>query len=74
MHVNEQQFLQKFRQLPEDKQEEIFHMMEEIEQHAPKKPRRNPIGLCADLNISISAEEIDEVRKEMLSNFPRDDF
>lgn len=74
MHVSEQQFLQKFRRLPPDKQEEILHLVEEIEENTPKKPRRNPIGLCADLGISISAEEIDQARREMWGNFPRDDF
>ena len=74
MQISEQQLLQKFRRLPLNKQEEIFHLIEETEEHEPKQPRRNPIGLCADLGISISAEEIDEARREMWGNFPRDDF
>ncbi len=74
MPISEQELLQKFRRLPPDKQEEILHLVEEIEESTPKKPRRNPIGLCANLGINITAEEIDEARKEMWGNFPRDDF
>ena len=36
--------------------------------------RRNPIGALADLNVDISAEQIDEARREMRSNFPREDI
>jgi len=55
-----------------------------IEQIAPKieqelvmtqvKPRRSLLGLCADLGSAPSAEEIDEVRREMWKNFPREDI
>lgn len=72
MHVSEQQFLQKFRRLPEDKQEEIFHLMEETEQHAPKKPRRLVGGALEHLGLHIKAEDIDEMRREAWANFPRD--
>jgi len=40
----------------------------------PPKPRKNGRGLWADLNIDLSAEEIDEARREMWKNFPSDDF
>jgi hypothetical protein len=42
--------------------------------HSRQKARHNPIGLCADLGEHIIAEEIDEARREMWSNFPRDDI
>ncbi len=35
--------------------------------------RRSILGLCADLGKAPSAEEIDEVRREMWAKFPRDD-
>jgi hypothetical protein len=43
---------------------------------APVPPRssRSLWGLWADLNISISSEDIDEARREMWGNFPRDDI
>jgi hypothetical protein len=30
---------------------------------------RDPFGLCADLNLSISADEIDDARREMWRTF-----
>jgi hypothetical protein len=40
----------------------------------PPRPLRSLLGICADLGTAPSAEEIDEVRREMLANFPRDDI
>ena len=37
-----------------------------------KKPKRSLYGLWAD--VSVSAEDIDEARREMWSNFPREDI
>jgi len=39
-----------------------------------KQPLKSSLGLCADLKISISKEEIDEARREMWANFPREHF
>ena len=38
----------------------------------PKEPKKSLYGLWK--GVSISAEDIDEVRREMWSNFPRDDI
>ena len=43
------------------------------EQSQPQKSR-SLRGLWADLGPGPTAEEIDESRREMLANFPRDDF
>jgi hypothetical protein len=40
----------------------------------PKQPLRSLYGLWADLNVDISAEDIDQARKEMWGNFPREDI
>jgi hypothetical protein len=40
----------------------------------PQKKSRSLHGLLADLGPGPSAEEIDESRREMLANFPREDF
>ena len=40
----------------------------------PKKPRRSLYGIFADLGDAPSAEEIDEARREMWGNFPREDI
>ncbi len=38
-----------------------------------KKPLRSLYGALAHLGPAPSAEDIDEVRREMWKNFPRDD-
>ena len=40
----------------------------------PKKPLFNPKGMFADQNIKITAEDIDEARREMWGSFPREDI
>lgn len=37
-------------------------------------PRKSLWGLCADLGSAPSAADIDEVRREEWTNFPREDF
>ncbi len=39
-----------------------------------KQPRKSLLGLWADLGPAPSAEDIDEARREMWANFPRDDI
>ena len=72
----EQAILDAVRALPEDKQQEVLdhvkHLRDESSQ--PRKPRKSGRGLWADLNIHLSAEDIDEARREMWKDFPRDDF
>lgn len=41
---------------------------------APSAPSRQFIGLCVDLGGAPSAAEIDQARREMWANFPRDDI
>ncbi|MCA0455738.1 MAG: hypothetical protein LCI00_17310 [Chloroflexi bacterium] len=45
---------------------------EEIAQEEPKRPRRSLAGLWE--GVSISTEDIDEVRRDMMKNFPREDI
>lgn len=40
----------------------------------PKAQRRTARGILAGFGPAPTAEEIDEARKEMWGNFPRDDF
>lgn len=44
------------------------------DQERTPSPRRSLRGLLADLGPAPSAEDIDEARREMWSNFPREDF
>jgi hypothetical protein len=69
----EQVVLEKLRQLPLDKQQEALDFVAFLEsRQIGPLPRRNPIGLLADLKIDITAEDIAEARREMWGSFPRD--
>ena len=71
----EQTVLEKLRALPPEKQQEVLDFVEFLEHKSlPKQPRRSLMGLCSDLGIHISEEDIDEARKEMWGNFPREDI
>lgn len=54
--------------------EQIAPKIEQDLMIAPVKPRRSLLGLCADLGPAPSADEIDEARREMWKNFPREDI
>ena len=71
----EQEILEAVRDLPTDKQLEILsHVTRLREETSTKKPFKSIRGLWADLGISLSAEEIDENKREMWKNFPREDI
>jgi hypothetical protein len=69
----EEAVIEKLRALPADKQLEVLDFAEFLRQkRAPKQPRKGVEGLWADLGVTISAEDIEEVRREMWQNFPRE--
>lgn len=74
----EEAVVEKLRLLPREKQQQALEFVEFLEQKtAPKLAKTllsSSYGLCADLNISIGKEEIDEARREMWANFPREKF
>lgn len=51
--------------------EQVMATLERELETAPK-PRRSLLGLWE--GVSISAEDIDEARREMWGNFPREDI
>jgi hypothetical protein len=60
----------------EDKARLIERLSQTIQQEIeaqPRKSRQSAYGMWSDY-ISISAEEIDELRREMWKNFPREDI
>lgn len=64
---------------PSDQARLISQLAEVIEtkfeaQEISPLTRRPLRGLLADLGPAPSAEDIDEARREMWGNFPRDDF
>jgi hypothetical protein len=71
----EQAILEAVRALPPDKQYEILDHATRLRDQTPsKKPLRSVKGRWADLDISLSAEDIDAVRREILKNFQRNDL
>jgi hypothetical protein len=71
----EQSILEAIRSLPSDKQRELLDHANQLRQtSAAKRPRKSARGLWSDLAISLSAADIDEARREMWKNFPRDGF
>ncbi|MBD2319415.1 DUF2281 domain-containing protein [Phormidium tenue] len=61
------------RTLPPDKQQELLDFAEFLQAKAMvKRPRKSIKGLCADLNIDITEEDIRTARQEMWGNFPKD--
>jgi len=69
----EQQVVEKLRDLPPERQEEVLRFVEGLkEKDGAQKARRSLRGLWKDLNIEITEEDIAEARREMWGNFPRD--
>ena len=66
-----QEILDAVRALPEYKQRELLDHVSRLRDEAtqPPKPRKSGRGLWADLNIDLSAEVIDEARREMWEAF-----
>jgi len=63
------------RELPPEQQREMLDFAEFLRSRArsgSRRPLRDLYGLWK--GIDISEEDIDEVRREMWRNFPRDDF
>ena len=70
----EQSVLEKLRDLPPEKQQEVLDFAEFLgqKQTTAKLPRRNWIGLASDLSVDLTEEDIAEARREMWGNFPRE--
>jgi len=71
----EELIVQDLRALPLDRQREVLDFVQFLKQKtSEKKPLKSAEGLLAGLGIHISAEDIDEARREMWGNFPREDI
>jgi Protein of unknown function (DUF2281) len=69
----EQAILKNFRLLSPEKQQEVLDFTEFLRQKTTsKRPRRSVKGLCADLNIHVTEEDMAEARREMWGNFPKE--
>lgn len=71
----EQAILENLRVLPPEKQQEVLDFVEFLKaKNLPKVTRRSIKGLCADLEVHITEEDIAQAGREMWGNFPREDF
>ena len=68
----EETLLEAIRSLPAGKQQEILAYANRLREKPSRRPRKAVKGLWADFGVSLSAEEIDELRSEMWKHFPRD--
>ncbi|MFP4439678.1 MAG: hypothetical protein ACLFVO_20740 [Chloroflexaceae bacterium] len=71
----EQTVLDRLRDLAPEEQRAVFDFVEFLHQRRRgTPPYRGVKGLWADLDVQISAEEIDQARREMWGTFPREDI
>ncbi|MDZ8258172.1 DUF2281 domain-containing protein [Nostoc sp. ChiQUE01b] len=69
----EEAVLERLRQLPIDKQQQLLDFAEFLSQKTTSEtPLRTVRGLCADLTVDITEEDIAQARQEMWGNFARD--
>jgi hypothetical protein len=68
-----QAFIDKLQTLPAEDQQKVLQFVESLtnSKHGPAE-RKNPRGLFAHRGVHITAEEIDEVRREAWGDFPRE--
>ena len=67
--------IERVENLPVERQRELLNFTEYLEYKEKSnggKPRRSLEGMWK--GVDISAEDIDEARREMWGNFPREDF
>ena len=72
--MKEQSLIERIRRLPPDKQQKVEDFIEEMERRASSAKQRHLMGALAHLNIKITEQDIDEARREMWSDFPRNDI
>jgi len=71
----EQAILEKVRDLPAEQQQKVLDFADSLRASAEERPPlRSPEGLWDGLGVSISEEDIVELRREMWKNFPREDI
>jgi|LakMenEpi03Aug12_release.lakeMendotaPanAssembly.Ray.scaffolds.fasta_scaffold569789_2 hypothetical protein len=69
----QQEVIKILETLPPDKQQTLLTFAEFLQaQTKIPHPRKSWEGLCVDLNIDITEEEIKEAKQEMWKNFPKE--
>ena len=69
----EEAVIANLRDLPVDKQREVLDFASFLKSKE-RRPLRNLRGLWKGMGVSVSAEDIEEARKEMWGHFPRERF
>ncbi|MBD2393429.1 DUF2281 domain-containing protein [Cyanobacterium aponinum AL20118] len=71
----EQLLISKFQTLSPHRKQELLDFAEFLAQKSDSQPPFKSIrGMCADLKLELTEEDIQEVRREMWENFPREDL
>lgn len=68
----EKSVIERLASLTPEQQRKLLEFLNSLEGETGKAPRRSMRGLFADLGVTISEEDIEEARREMWGNFPRD--
>ncbi len=72
-----EQIAAKAAALPLEKQREALQIIESLATQSEAQtaqPRKSLLGLFADRGVDVTSEDIDEVRREIWANFPREDI
>jgi hypothetical protein len=71
----EKSVMEKLESLTPEQQVKLREFLGSLEpSNGPKTPRRSLLGIFKDLNVHITEQDIDEARREMWGNFPREDI
>jgi hypothetical protein len=71
----EQAIIDTLRVLPPEKKQEVLDFVEFLKAKSlPKVTRLSIKGLCANLSVRITEEDIAQARQEMWGTFPKEDF
>lgn len=69
----EKSVMERLESLTPEQQVKLREFLDSLgDENVPKGPRHSLRGLFGDLGLTISEEDIDEARREMWGNFPRD--
>jgi hypothetical protein len=69
----EEEILEKVRTLPPAKKTEVLEYVSGLEV-GKRPPFKSPKGILADLDFTLTEEDLAEARREMWANFPHDDI
>ena len=71
----EEAVLEKLQRLPPDKKQEVLDFLNSLQSKVrTHSSGRSLKGLWADLEIQISDQDIADARRDLWTNFPREDF